>query len=146
MRLHGRIVWRWRCRRRHSRGWVRRVWRGDMEADSRFLGRGGLTCSSADGRWLRIQGLLKDRIARGGTIRAAGRTTDRTGHEIVNGFDVEFVTRPAGALDFNFHGRILSPKLNGVVKTSCCRVAIVLSKSCPKYKRIFQEPRCGYRV
>jgi hypothetical protein len=99
--------------------------------------------------------LLDDRIACGGAIRAAGRATDRSGHVIVYRLDVEFVTCPARALDFNFHGQISCAKLNGVMKTSCRWIAIWISKSGPKYKRIFgsvlnslpeQSPGSGLRA
>jgi len=80
--------------------------------------------------------LLDNRIARGGAIRAASRTTHRTGHLIADGFDIEFVTRPAGALYFNFHGRIDCAKLNGVLKIICRWIVTLLSKSGPKYKPI----------
>ena len=52
------------------------------------------------------------------------------------GFKVEFVTRPARALDFNFHGWLDCAKLNGVWETFCWRIALLLSQSGAKYKRI----------
>ena len=122
-------------RLRGSRRGLRTRWKA--QPDARPLHGRRLNIDCAGRRCLGVRCLLEDRVARRGAIRAAGGTIDRTGHEMVDGFDVEFVTRPAGALDLNFHGRIGCAKLNGVLETSCCWIALFVSKSGAKYKRIF---------
>src|SRR5207248_10305522 len=88
------------------------------------------------------QGLLDDRVARPGAVRATSRATDRTGQLRVNRLDIELVPRPARALDLDFHFRELWVELkrnhpaNAFVPVPfLCVWRPLISSPCPKGKR-----------